>query len=99
MRRNDVFVKQTGDGNGGLQTSSEAARTKTATRDRSESMVELLEAVRNWDDCQGSVLQTGAAGRHLGSLEKKADGGADYPRQGPESYSKRRRSKKRKNLS
>ena len=42
-------------------------------------MVELLEAVRSWDDCQGSVLQTGAAGRHLGLPEKvQFDNGREF---------------------
>ena len=61
---------------------SEADRTNNATSARSEDMGMLLEVVRTWDNRRNGVLQTGAAERHLGSPEKKADGGVDFGTEG-----------------
>ena len=93
------YLDQTREDTGVSQTCSEAVRANEAASTRSEGTGVLLEVVRTWDSRRSGVSMTGAAERDLGSSEKKADGGADYPRQGPESYSKRWRSKKRKNLS
>ena len=60
----------TGDGDGGLQTCLEAEQTKTATRDRFESIAALLELVRTSDDDRRDVLVTGAARRALSSPKK-----------------------------
>ena len=92
-------LEKIGEDTGVSQTCPEAVRANEAASTRSEGTGVLLEVVRTWDSRRSGVSMTGAAERDLGSSEKKADGGADYPRQGPESYSKRRRSKKRKNLS
>ena len=93
------YLEQTGEDTGVSQTYSEAVRANEAALTRSEGTGVLLEVVRTWDSRRSGVSMTGAVEQDLSSPEKKADGGDDYPRQGPESYSKRRRSKKRKNLS
>ena len=64
----------------------------------SESMAVLLEVVRTSGDRQSRVLQIGAARRALSSPEKTSQRWVDFGEEGPESYSKGRKSMGRRNL-